>query len=42
MQKGVDKFAVKNGLLVFRYKDKGKVEVLNPEGFFNCIILNYG
>ncbi len=25
-----------------RYKDKDEVEVLNPEGFFNCIILNYG
>jgi len=33
LQEGVDKFAIKNGLLVFRYKDKGKVEVLNPQGF---------
>ncbi len=32
-QEGVDEFAIKNGLLVFRYKDKGEVEVLNPEGF---------
>jgi len=33
LQEGVDEFAIKNGLLVLRYKDKGKVEVLNPEGF---------
>ncbi len=33
LQEGVDKFAIKNGLLVFKYKDKGEVEVLNPEGF---------
>ncbi len=33
LQEGVDEFAIKNGLLVFRYKDKGEVEVLNPEGF---------
>jgi len=33
LQKGVDKFAIKNGLWVFRYKDKGKFEVLNPKGF---------
>jgi len=32
-QEGVDEFAIKNGLLVLRYKDKGKVEVLNPKGF---------
>jgi len=32
-QEGVDEFAIKNGLLVLKYKDKGKVEVLNPEGF---------
>ncbi len=32
-QEGVDEFAIKNGLLVLRYKDKGEVEVLNPEGF---------
>ncbi len=33
LQEGVDEFAIKNGLLVFRYKDKSEVEVLNPEGF---------
>ena len=33
LQEGVDEFAIKNGLLVLRYKDKGEVEVLNPEGF---------
>jgi len=32
-QEGVDEFAIKNGLLVLKYKDKGKVEVLNPKGF---------
>ena len=33
LQDGVEKFAFKNGLMVFRYKDKGEVEILNPEGF---------
>ncbi len=33
LQEGVEKFAFKNGLMVFRYKDKGEVEILNPEGF---------
>ncbi len=33
LQEGVEKFAFKNGLVVFRYKDKGEVEILNPEGF---------
>ena len=33
LQEGVDEFAIKNGLLVFRYKDKSEVEVLNPERF---------
>ena len=35
LQDGVEKFAFKNGLMVFRYKrykDKGEVEILNPEG----------
>jgi len=43
-QEGVDEFAIKNGLLVLKYKDKGKVEVLNPEGFkpkdFSQILMN--
>ena len=33
LQEGVEKFAFKNGLMVFRYRDKGEVEILNPEGF---------
>ncbi len=34
LQDGVEKFAFKNGLImVFRYKDKGEVEILNSEGF---------
>ena len=33
LQDGVEKFAFKNGLMVFRYKDNGEVEILNPEGF---------
>jgi len=33
LQEGVEKFAFKNGLLVLRYRDKGDVEILNPEGF---------
>ena len=33
LQEGVESFATKNGILVFRHRDGGKVEILNPKDF---------
>ncbi len=33
LQEGVEGFATRNGILVFRHRDGGKVEILNPHNF---------